>query len=117
MRILLAAAAFAAGLSCVGAAAHPGPKLLTAGGAKERTAMTPGMTYEDVGGVHLFKGSPAPATQEPLAGGEPACADRQVKVVLINRSWRQFRRLRTQGFYSGDAYPTVRYTKGFYSGR
>lgn len=107
------AACVVTGLSA--AAAHPGPKLLTAGGAEERTAMTPGMTYEDVDGVHIFRGTLAAAAPEASAiGYEP----QKIKIIVKHEyAWRALRRLRTQGFYSGVDYPSRRYTQGFYSGR
>ena len=106
------AAAIIAATSVSGAAAHPGPKLLTTGSG-ERTAMTPGMSYEDFDGVHLFKGAPR------IAGGEAMStmpADR-IKITIRHEApWRNFRSLRTQGFYSGTGPKSRRYTQGFYSG-
>jgi hypothetical protein len=109
---LTAAMTFAA----LGAQAHPGSKILTLGGGAERGAMTPGMTYESINGVHVFKGARA------LAGDEPALASgdekRHVEIEIEKRIyvWRRIRYLRTQGFYSGDRYPSRRFTHGFYSG-
>ena len=111
----LIAGAAAACASLSAAAAHPGSKILTAGGAEERGAMTPGMTYEDVDGVHIFRGKPAAAEPEDSA---PAAERRDIRIVIKHKyAWRSLRRLRTQGFYSGDRYPSRRYTQGFYSGR
>lgn len=110
--IALAAGACAA-LSA--AAAQPGPRILTAGGAEARASMTSGATYESVRGVHVFRGTPAAAKPEPvpLAGGEP----REIRIVVKHKyAWRSIRRLRTQGFYSGTGPKSRRYTQGFYSG-
>lgn len=107
------AAAIVAAASVSAAAAHPGPKLLTTGSG-ERTAMTPGMSYEDHDGVHMFKGAPR------LAGGATATATMSTDSVKITvrheYPWRSFRSLRTQGFYSGTGPKSRRYTQGFYSG-
>lgn len=96
-----------------GALAHPGPKLLTTGNG-DRTAMTAGMTYEDINGVHVFRGSKA------LLGDDPAPKamreTREIEIVIKHRPWRRLRKLRTQGFFSGVPYPSRRYTQGFYSG-
>ena len=110
--IVLAGAVAAAAISS--AAAHPGSKLLTTG-AGARAAMTEGMSYQDVNGVHLFKGTPSLAgAQTPMAGGRPMS---QTKIVVVHRyPWRSFRQLRTQGFYSGPGAISRRYTQGFYSG-
>jgi hypothetical protein len=111
-RTLIAFAA--AGLALMGAAAaHPGPELLTAGGAEARAAMTPGMSYEDVGGVHVFRGAPRPEAEPALAGAE---APRTININVTHRYvLRAFRPLRTQGFYSGPGMKSRRYTQGFYS--
>lgn len=99
-----------------GAMAHPGSKLLTIDSKSERTAMTPGMSYEDVNGVHLFKGRKhaAPAEDALMGGDEPAPAKCEVTVKL-DAPWRRIRHLRTQGFYSGKGYASRPYTQGFYS--
>lgn len=112
--IFLTAAASAA-LMATGAAAHPGPKLLTAGGAKERTAATPGVSFQEVNGVHLFEGSRKPAALQ----GEAVALDRtEIEVAVEKKVWRSFRSLRTQGFYTGRGEKkSRRYTQGFYSGR
>ena len=96
--------------------AHPGPKILTAGGTKERAAMTSGMKYEDVNGVHIFRGS------TKLAGGEKIIMRRAMTKIKLEMAaprcaYRSCRRLRTQGFYSGKKYKSRRYTQGFYSGQ
>lgn len=98
------------------AQAHPGDAILTTGSG-ERTVTTEGVSIEEISGVHLFRGTPAPL-ENALMGGEAStenvaeeCADIIVKVL----PFRSIRRLRTQGFYSGD-YPSRRYTQGFYSG-
>lgn len=98
------------------AAAHQGPKLLTVFGADERASATSGVSSEHVNGVHLYEG----ATR--LAGGEPGdkakapSAPEARIVIVIDRPWRRIRKLRTQGFYSGDRYPSRAFTQGFYSG-
>jgi len=113
MRALFVITAVAAAFAATGASAHPGSKILTAGGAEERTAMTPGMTYEDVNGVHIFRGA------KPLEGGEPVAAAPEerieIEIVIKREPWRHIRHMRTQGFYSGDPYPSDRYVQGIYS--
>jgi len=75
------------------------------------------IAFEETNGVHVFRGS------RSLAGGEPAMSramSRQsveIEITAHGRSWRRLRHLRTQGFYSGDPYPSRRYSHGFYSGR
>lgn len=97
--------------------AHPGPEILTAGGAETRTATTPGVSVEQVKGVHIVRGTPA------LLGAKKA-AQAAPPGIELSMVWpdcrscpsRTFRRLRTQGFYSGIPYRSRRYTQGFYSG-
>ncbi|WP_411816973.1 hypothetical protein [Hyphococcus sp. DH-69] len=93
--------------------AHPGSKILTTAGGVSKQAMTSGVRYEDVNGVHVFRGSTALLGDE--AAPRPSGKQMVVKKIEIRHTWRSFRHLRTQGFYSGDAYPTRRYTQGFYS--
>ena len=108
----LTALIFSAGAN---AEAHPGSKILTTG-SSDRTAMTDGMTYEDVKGVHIFRGSAAQAG-EAGTSARPV-AHKQIEIeISIPPAYRRFRQLRTQGFFSGDAYPSRRYTHGFFSGR
>ncbi|MEZ5893816.1 MAG: hypothetical protein R3C58_11830 [Parvularculaceae bacterium] len=116
MRILIAAAAFAAGFSTLGAAADPGATILTAGASKTQTTRTSGIGYTEINGVRLYEGSPkADAAEDVLLGAEPACADKDVEIVVVV-PWRHLRHMRTQGFYSGVSYPSAPYTQGFYSG-
>ena len=108
--VLLAAIAFS--ITSGNALAHPGEKILTLGGGAERAATTSGMQYEEVNGVHVFRGSTA------LLGGEavtPEPEKTDIKIVKVQHQWRTIRRLRTQGFYSGSPYPSRNYTQGFYS--
>lgn len=116
------ASAILAGLASIaistGAMAHPGPKLLTAGSQGERAATTPGVSFKEINGVHLFMGSaqaPSGAAESALLGGEPAAVKCDVVVIAGERPWRRFRHLRTQGFYSGVAYRSRTYSQGFYS--
>ena len=97
------------------AEANPGARILTAGGSETRSAMTQGVSYDAVNGVHVFKASPAllGAARTPGAPQKTG-ADVAAAPVCV---WRSPRRLRTQGFYSGDRHPSRRYTQGFYSGR
>ena len=101
------------------ALAHPGSKLLTTGSKSERAAMTSGVSFEDVNGVHVFRGGGAKPSA--LLGEAPAASQRaitrDVEIVIRQHPYRSFRRLRTQGFYSGIAYPSRQYTQGFYSGQ
>ena len=73
------------------------------------------MTFEEINGVHVFRGS------RVLAGdaAAPAVARQNIEIEIIAPAfvWRRLRHMRTQGFYSGDPYPSRRYTHGFYSGR
>lgn len=101
------------------ALAHPGTKLLTTGSKSERAAMTSGVSFEDVNGVHVFRGGGA--KPGALLGEAPAASQRaitrDVEIVIRQHPYRSFRRLRTQGFYSGIAHPSRQYTQGFYSGQ
>ncbi len=111
-QIAVLAALFCA--AAAGAQAHPGSKILTTGSG-EQTAMTDGMSYEDVSGVHIFRGSPA-SSDDTLPSSE--AGRQQIKIqISVTPAFRRIRHLRTQGFYSGAAYPSRRYTRGFYSGR
>lgn len=102
-------------VATTGVQAHPGSRILTTGSG-ERTAMTTGMGYEDVKGVHIFRGSTSP-TVAAETSAKPA-AHKQIEIeISVAHNYRRFRHLRTQGFFSGDAYPSRRYTHGFYSGR
>ncbi len=97
------------------AQAHTGSAILMVGGEDERQAMTSGVTFEETGGVHLYRGRAALAGDEPVAESPPAkeCGD----TIIYKGVWRSFRSLRTQGFYSGRSPKSRRYTQGFYSGR
>ena len=96
------------------AQALPGSKILTTGSG-ERTAMTAGMKYEDADGVHVFRGR-APAIDEAPAPQTTMRKEIDINIT-VTPVFRRIRHLRTQGFYSGVAYPSRRYTQGFYSGR
>ena len=103
------------GAATSGAHAHPGSKILTTGSG-ERTAMTAGMRYEDVKGVHIFRGSAASVVDAQASN--KASLHKQIELeISVTPAYRRFRHLRTQGFFSGDAYPSRRYTHGFFSGR
>ncbi|WP_428407483.1 hypothetical protein [Hyphococcus sp.] len=106
-----------AALAVMGGAAHAqsSVNILTTGSKSARSAMTGEASLTQSNGVRLYKGSPR--KEEPaLLGGEPA-KDCNVEIEIRDRPWRSFRRLRTQGFYSGVPYPSRQYTQGFYSGR
>jgi len=108
--IITIVAASCASLSA--ACAHPGARILTAGANEARAAMTPGMAYEDISGVHVFRGKPS----ERELGPEIRAAY-NVDIDVTHRIvWRSIRALRTQGFYSGRGPRSRRYTQGFYSG-
>ena len=112
---LIVSAILICSLSLSSAQAHPGSKILHMGGAKQATAMSKGMSYQDINGVHLFQGSPAPAqTVSPDLAGKTFSREIEIKSIRIVR--RSFRPLRTQGFYSGHAPKGRRFTQGFYSG-
>lgn len=116
----------AASVSCflgvfaaVSANAHPGVEILTTGSDGPRTAMTSGMSFEQTNGVHLFRGRKS-LDEIELLGADTVDTEwlRGASVLIVKQGpHRSFRRLRTQGFYSGIPYPSRRYTKGFYSGR
>lgn len=99
------------------AQAHSGSAILTVGGEDERQAMTSGVTYEETGGVHLYRGRAALAGAEPAPVSESAPAKECGDTIIYRGVWRSFRSLRTQGFYSGRSPKSRRYTQGFYSGR
>ena len=92
------------------ATAHPGAQLLTAGASEGRSATTPGISYEDISGVHLFKGSPSIGDyDEPALSGE---SDLHITIKYrINAS--SARALRTQGFYSGHSQRIRRHSFGY----
>lgn len=114
------AAALVVGASAAGAfstaQAHAGPKLLTTGSG-ERTAKTAGVSYEDIDGVHLFKGRARQSENDMAATLAGAPEGKATHVTIIHKApWRSIRHLRTQGFYSGTAPSSRRFTQGFYSG-
>lgn len=118
MRISGAIAGLAAALCTSSAFAHSGSNILTVSSTAERAAMTAGVSFEEVNGVHVFRGN----AQEPattLLGAEPAPParnlEKEIRIEIRKRPWRTIRRLRTQGFYSGVPYPSRPYTQGFYS--
>lgn len=98
------------------AQAAPGPKILTAGTTKERTAMTEGVSHNIVKGVNVFRGSPALLGAEKAAQDAPPSIELELIGALCACSEKSPRGLRTQGFYSGKVYSSRRYTQGFYSG-
>ncbi|WP_425410702.1 hypothetical protein [Hyphococcus sp.] len=104
---------------CGGAAAHahPGEAILTTGNG-ERTVMGGGVTIEEISGVHIFRGGGAPEPDELLGAETPEQGrEKEIEIVFKKRPFRNIRRLRTQGFYSGVPYPSRRYRQGFYSGQ
>ena len=114
MKTTAAAILSAALAGASGALAAPGPDILTTGSADARASMTKGVAHETVSGVNIFRGTPALLGEEPAAGEtSPAVG---VQYINAGCSFRNLRRLRTQGFYSGVPYPSRRFTQGFYSG-
>lgn len=115
----ISAAVLVLGFSVVfsSAQAHPGSAILTAGGADERSAMTEGMSYEDVNGVHVFRGTAAIIGAETMHAEKTMHREVRIKLITHKSKWRSFRSLRTQGFYSGAGPKSRQFTKGFYSGR
>lgn len=117
MNKLLAIFAACAVICVAPANAHSGANILTAGGAKERTSMTAGMQFQEIAGVHVYRGSSA------LAGSEPPTPDlagarRRVEIEIRQTGpFRRIRHMRTQGFYSGQGYSSKQFTQGFYSGQ
>jgi len=109
-------------LAGLAASAFAGPalaaadgRILTISGDSAAPVMTAGVSLETINGVRLFKGAATPE-ETALLGAEPATPTKIVrKTVIVERPWRTIRRLRTQGFYSGIAHPSRRYTQGFYA--
>ncbi len=65
--------------------------------------------------VNVYRGPTALLGDEPA--GDSGYLEREIKIkTAASCCCRKFRRLRTQGFYSGNRYPSRRYTQGFYSG-
>ncbi|MHA7872875.1 MAG: hypothetical protein ACX939_11040, partial [Hyphococcus sp.] len=87
------------------------------GGETGRAATTPGVVYEDIKGVHLFRGRAALAGAQSVAVTESSPAEECGDTIIYRGVWRSFRSLRTQGFYSGRSPQSRRYSQGFYSGR
>ncbi|MEM8770129.1 MAG: hypothetical protein AAGD92_00645 [Pseudomonadota bacterium] len=113
---------FIAGLAAIStvmiaeASAQQGPKILTQFGAAERTDRSGGASVEETAGVRLIRGTRRLAGENQPA---PRPTARQTVSVEVthNYRFRSFRRLRTQGFYSGNGPRSQRFTQGFYSGR
>lgn len=117
MRISGVLAGLTAAVFSSAAMAHSGAQILTTSSKSKPGSMSGGVTLEEVNGVRVFRGG-APAETELLgveSAPETSAAKREIKIVLCDRPFRQIRRLRTQGFYSGAAYPSRRYRQGFYS--
>ena len=100
------------------AAAHSAPSILQLGGDKTRVSHGAGASCIDKGGVHVCGAVKRPAAEESmtLAGGKSTGRTIRKKIVVKTHCHR-WRRLRTQGFYSGDPYPSRRFTRGFYADR
>jgi hypothetical protein len=116
LKFILAGAACASFIASA-ASAHPGSEILTAGGAKERSAMTQGVSFEEANGVHLFRGSKTPTNSKAQPTPITQSQTIRIKIAAPIFVWRSARDLRTQGFYYGKVYPSRRYQQGFYSGR
>ena len=99
------------------AQAHPGSEILTVGGKDGRQAMTDGMQYENINGVHVYRGTPSLAGTSASLETENESNIQQGDTIIYNNVWRTFRSLRTHGFYGGRRSDTRRYTQGFYSGQ
>ena len=105
---VFAAAIAVSGMMPRAASAHPGPNLLITDSKTAPRAMSGNVSFEEINGVHLFKGSPAREDAE-LLGGETASSDKRVvEIEIRDHHWRRLRKLRTQGFYSGVPYPSRR---------
>ncbi len=113
MRLLTAIAAGLSTLAGVSAQAHPGPAILSAGGAETRSTATEGVSVTETNGVHLIMGSPT----KHAAKTPPQAREKIIMLTLEVAPFRSVRRLRSQGFYSGVSYRSRRYSQGFYSGR
>lgn len=117
MRIPILAAIAALTALPSAASAHPGADLLITDSRTAARAMSGSISFEETNGVHLFKGSPLKQDVELLGGELVASGKGEVRIEIRERGWRRIRHLRSQGFYSGDPYPSRAYTQGFYSGR
>lgn len=116
MRISVFLAGAAVLLAASGASAAEGPKLLTTGGKAERASMTAGVSLKETGGVTLITGGMQRAPHETALLGGDAAPEQCELIVKVEHRWRRrIRHLRTQGFYSGIAYPSRGYTQGYYS--
>jgi hypothetical protein len=116
LKFILAGAACAI-FTATTASAHPGSEILTAGAAKQRSAMTEGVSFEEVNGVHLFRGGKTPTNSKTRPASVTQSQVIRIEIAAPIFVWRSARDLRTQGFYSGKVYPSRRYQQGFYSGR
>ena len=114
-RTPLIAGALLAGFAFSGATAHPGPKILTQFGGAERSDSSGGVQVTRIAGVHLYEGPRR--LDDALEGAASASVDNAVAIVIeLRYRPRRIRDLRTQGFYSGTAPQSRRFTQGFYSG-
>ena len=100
------------------AAAAPGAAIMTAGAEARRVSMTAGVSHKSVSGVNIYRGAPAapPETDAAPLRNQPA-GEAVMSQAPGPCVFRSFRRLRTQGFYSGDRHPSRQFVQGFYSGR
>lgn len=129
------AAAIAVSFICGAAAADPGPSILQTGGADERTTTSAAACGHE-NKVYLCKGAArlegadsedASASQAgenktsivalSSTQGAALSSQRQVRIVIKRPIYRSFRRLRTQGFYSGRGAKSRPITQGFYADR
>ncbi len=99
------------------ALAHDGPAILQMGGASERVSHGERFACAEQRGAHLCKGAESQTTElefAPAARVVERVIERETRIIIRRPLLRA---LRTQGIYSGDVYPSRRFTQGFYSNR
>jgi len=114
--ILASAAAFLISIST--ASAHPGAQIITTGDGTARSATTNGVSFAMEKGVHVFGGAAAAPARDTFAGASRKMRiEKRIEIELntYKKPWRRLRDMRTQGFYSGIAYPSRQYTQGFFA--
>ena len=99
------------------AASHSAPSILQLGGDKARASHGAGASCVEKGGVHVCGAVARPAVEEIKLAGAHQPRRIVKKKIVVKSKCHHWRRLRTQGFYSGDPYPSRRFTRGFYADR
>jgi len=116
-KLIITALSSAISLTALNANADTGPSILQLGGAEARASEGAAVNCGHEGRVYICKAA-ATETQELVLEDGPRVVERIIvkeKRIIIRRPL--LRALRTQGIYSGDVYPSRRFTQGFYSNR